>query len=122
CRNPLYFFSFIGAMGMGFATGTIFFPFIMAAAFALYYPLVIKAEEHDLDEKYGKSFSNYLSTTPRFFPKIALFNEPDTYTVNPKIFRKDLIQAFGFIWTLGILKLIEELHNLDVLPALFKFY
>jgi len=122
CRNPLYFFSFIGAIGVGFATETLFFTAIVALAFTLYYPLVIKAEEQGLKNKHGKNFNNYVVTTPRFFPKLSLFNEPDTYTVNPKVFKKDLLQALWFIWAIGLLEIIEELHDLSIIPVIFRVY
>ncbi|MBU1854068.1 MAG: isoprenylcysteine carboxylmethyltransferase family protein, partial [Candidatus Omnitrophica bacterium] len=121
-RNPLYFFNFLGAIGVGFATETFSFPLIVAIIFAIYYPLVIKGEEEGLKKRHNAKFDNYLHRTPCFFPNIFLLNEPDTYIVNPKIFKKDLFYALWFVWALGILELIEELHDWHIIPCLFKIY
>ena len=43
-RNPLYLFSFIGALGIGLSTGTLTMTLLIAALFLLYYPFVIAAE------------------------------------------------------------------------------
>mgnify|MGYP003732046007 CR=1 FL=1 len=45
-RNPLYFFSLIGAIGVGFASESFLLPLLITAGFSIYYPFVIKAEEH----------------------------------------------------------------------------
>ena len=42
CRNPLYFFSMIGVLGIGCATETVTFPLVFIILFALYYPFVVK--------------------------------------------------------------------------------
>ena len=122
CRNPLYFFSLMGAVGIGFATETIFFPLIIAIAFTLYYPPVIKSEEIGLKKIHEENFTKYMSTTPRFFPKLSLFNEPDAYQTNPKIFRKDLVQALWFVWAIGLFEIIEALHDLGIIPKIFNVY
>jgi hypothetical protein len=88
----------------------------------LYYPLVIKAEETVLEEKHGEKFHDYFASTPSFFPKLSKFSEPDTYTMNPKIFRSDLFQALWFIWAIGILEIVEELHSLEIIPKFFNLY
>ena len=56
CRNPLYFFSFIGAVGVGCGTETLIIPLILLIAFGLYYPSVIKSEEKDLQKIHGEAF------------------------------------------------------------------
>jgi len=46
CRNPLYFFSLLGAVGVGLGSSTLTFPLLVMVGFAIYYPAVIKAEAH----------------------------------------------------------------------------
>jgi protein-S-isoprenylcysteine O-methyltransferase Ste14 len=122
CRNPLYFFSFIGAVGVGFGTETLIIPLIILIAFGLYYPSVIKSEEKELQKIHGEAFISYLNSTPAFFPNLSMLNEPNQYVVGPKIFRKHLFDALWFIWLLGILELIEELHELSIIPILIRLY
>lgn len=39
CRNPLYFFSFVGSIGVSCATETFTIPLLTALAFGIYYPV-----------------------------------------------------------------------------------
>jgi protein-S-isoprenylcysteine O-methyltransferase Ste14 len=121
-RNPLYFFSLIGAIGVGLASETILIPTIVAAAFAAYYPFVIRNEENKLQAKHGKRFEEYVTAVPRFFPRMSKFTEPQEYIVKPIIFRKHIFSALWFIWLIGILELVEELHEIGIIPVMFKIY
>ena len=109
CRNPLYFFSLLGAVGLGCATGTFTIPAVIAVAFALYYPGTIKGEEAELAKRHGEPFQQYLKTVPAFFPKISLLQEPEKYEVNPITFRKHLGSVVWFVWALGVLPLLMNL-------------
>lgn len=122
CRNPLYFFSLLGALGVGFTTETLLIPFVILIAFVAYYPLVIKSEEAELIKLHKSEFEIYLKEVPRFFPKISLLNEPEEYVVKPIVFKRHMFHALWFIWFVGIIEIIEELHELGVLPTLFKTY
>ncbi len=121
-RNPLYFFSFLGALGVGLATETLAIPFILAVAFGLYYPFIIRDEESTLKKLHGTTFEDYVRRVPRFFPKISLLNEPAEYSVQPRIYRKHIFSALWFIWIIGFLELIEGLHELNILPTWFPIY
>ena len=44
-RNPLYFFSLIGGVGVGLTTETLLIPLGLLVLFLVYYPIVIKGEE-----------------------------------------------------------------------------
>ena len=122
CRNPLYFFSFLGGIGCGLATETFVIPLIVISFFALYYPFVIKSEEIELREIHKQALDEYLKTTPAFFPKLSLLNEPSKYLVNPKIFRKHIFDTLWFIWFVGILEVIKGIHEMRVTPAFFKLF
>ena len=122
CRNPLYFFSLIGAMGVGFASETFLIPLIILFAFTLYYPLVIKSEETELIKLHKNEFASYSNKVPKFFPKISSLTEPKEYLVKPVIFRRHLFDAFWFIGFTGILELIEKLHETDIIPTILKIY
>ena len=121
-RNPLYFFSLLGAIGVGFGTETFIFPVIILIVYSIYYPFVIKSEEVKLHAIYGKEFEMYMDTTLGFFPKISKLVEPDKYIVNPVIFRKHIFSALWFVWIIAIFELIEELHELGWLTSIFKVY
>ena len=121
-RNPLYFFSLIGAVGVGLATETLVIPFVIIILFLIYYPSLIKSEEKRLLSLHGDRFKEYCANTPSLYPKLSLLEEPETYTVNPRIFRKNIFSALWFIWLMGILEIVEALHETGVLPIYMKIY
>jgi protein-S-isoprenylcysteine O-methyltransferase Ste14 len=122
CRNPLYFFSFLGAIGVGLATETLTIPICTAIVFAFYYPMVIRAEEKKLIQIHKEAFSDYCRKTPVFLPALGLLTEPEEYVVKPKIFRKTLFEVMWFVLLLGILEIKEALSQAGVLPTFFKMF
>lgn len=121
-RHPLYFFSLIGALGVAFATETLLIPLIVLIVFISCYPGVILGEEKRLLSKHGEKFKQYCQRTPAIFPKLSLYEEPETYVVNPKIFKKSILSALWFIWFVGILEIVETLHEVGILPVYFRLY
>jgi len=122
CRHPLYFFNLLGGLGVGLASETATIPLVIVLAFFLYYRRVIKAEEKNLLKVHGESFENYVGKTPRFWPSFALLDEPEEYEVNPRIFRKRVFDALGFVWILGLFELIEALHECGLVPIMLNLY
>ena len=122
CRNPLYFFSFIGALGIGLSTGNLTIPVMIIVGFAIYYPLVVSGEEARLAVIHGERLQSYRESTPAFFLRFSAFREPGEYTVRPKIFRKDIGDAIWFIWAVCLLQLIAALRTFEYIPTLFILY
>lgn len=122
CRNPLYFFSLLGAVGVALATRTITVPLLALVLFSIYYPLVIKGEELRLSDIHKERFAEYRRTIPAFLPSLAKFEEPAEYNVRPMIFRKNLMDAVWFIWLVGILQVISVLHQANMVPVFFSIY
>ena len=122
CRNPLYLFSFIGIVGVGLATETLLFPFVLVIFFAFYYPSVIAAEAGRLSELFGADFAEYEKKVPAFFPKMSLLHEPTKYEVNPLVFKKSIFSALWFIWITGFIEVAEGLKELGFLPTYWTIY
>ncbi len=110
-RNPLYFFSMLGALGAGFLTQTLTFPVILVTLFAIYYPAVIQREEMDLDRIFGKEYEEYKRAVPPFFPKLKLYSDPDEYIVKPSKFKNHLMSAIWFVWSIGIIYFLQSLRD-----------
>ena len=122
CRHPLYFFSLLGGLGIGLATETLTIPVIILIGFILFYPLLMDHEEKSLSKIFGKEFQSYFQRTPKFFPKFSLFNMPEECNVGTKVFTRELIRSFFFIWMIGLLELIEVIQQSGTVPTLFSLY
>lgn len=121
-RNPLYFFSFLGFVGIGFTTKTFTIPALAAAMFALIYPGVIANEEKVLTKSFGAVFTDYCAKVPRFFPRLALFQEPTTYSVDPRRFREAIIDVLWFIWFVGLVVFLEALRTQGYVKPLLHLH
>jgi protein-S-isoprenylcysteine O-methyltransferase Ste14 len=122
CRNPLYFFSLLGALGVGSSCENILIPVLILIGFATYYPHVIKSEEAELAKLHKNAFEMYFKKVPSFFPKISYLTEPEEYIVKPVVLKRHMFSALWFIWFVGIIEIIEELHELEILPTIFNIY
>jgi len=122
CRNPLYFFSSIGIIGVGFATGTVTIPFLLAILFSLYYPFVIRFEETILAPLHGDAYKDYVARVPRFWPRRIRPCEPEEYLISPANFRRTMFDALWFMWLVGLIHLAEAIRNAGILPTIIKFY
>ncbi|KPA13484.1 nickel-cobalt-cadmium resistance protein [Candidatus Magnetomorum sp. HK-1] len=119
-RNPLYFFSFTGALGLGLASENLLALILIMMLFCILYPAVVDEEESKLQERYGQLFDDYQQKTPRWIPSLKNFQEPEEYLVKPRIFFKAMLESMWFMWFYMILQIIEQLHHLDVIPVIFN--
>jgi len=122
CRNPLYFFSFIGGVGVGLCTESVTLAAVVIAVFAVIYPPTMRNEEKFLLKRFGDVYQRYADSVPRFFPRLSLFHEPAEYVVKPKVFRREVFDAMYFVWIVGVLEFFEILTELRIIPALFSIY
>jgi protein-S-isoprenylcysteine O-methyltransferase Ste14 len=122
CRNPIYLSTVLGFFGISLNTGTFTYPALALAAFLAYFYAQVKAEEAKLLQLHGDRFRAYCARTPRLIPNFDLLDEPAEYTVQPAQFRRWLADAVWFFWGLGIIQFASELHEIGVLPVLFRIY
>lgn len=121
CRNPLYMFSILGFAGVGFASETFTLGVVLLAAALMLYPLVIAHEEASLRQRFGERFERYCRETPRrLLPRPSDLREPDTYTVDPRRFRRAMLDALWFVWLAALLEIVEALHELHIVEPLWR--
>lgn len=119
-RNPLYFFSFLGAAGIGMSSGSLLVTSLICVGFILYYPFVIVQEEKQLAAKHGADFLKYTSVTPRLIPDPFRYHQPVSYTVAVKQYQKSFVDAGMFILIYAFVQLLERLHESGVLPVYLR--
>ena len=119
CRNPLYFFSLLGGIGVGLCTGSLVLALIVPAVFAVIYPITIFQEEKELLEIHGETYRNYISSVPCFIPNRSLYYAPSEYLVQTKMFLRESRDVLGFVLIVGIFKMVEALAKIGVIKPFF---
>jgi len=118
-RNPLYFFSFLGAAGIGAQTGSVALALICTfLAFIVFY-MVVRQEEQVLTERYGDSYRDYLSRVPRFLPNPSLWRDEPTLTIRPPRVLVTFADALVFLLAVPVAELFEHLQEIGIIPVLF---
>lgn len=74
-RNPLYLGNFIIMLGQIILLRSVWFTFVYALSFWLYYERIIMAEENFLKKKFGAAYEAYTRLTPAFIPKLSLWKK-----------------------------------------------
>jgi len=118
-RHPLYFFSFIGAVGLGLASENLIVIIVLPILYILYYKPVMLSEEEKLTGIYKQEYINFMQKTPRFLPKFSLFVEPETYMIKARRFRQSFSDVIWFFIFFMILQFIEKLHIIGIIPVLY---
>ncbi len=70
-RNPLYLGSVLLAVGFSVASHSWISALLLAAYLAIFYPVVIRREQSELQALYGAAFVQYASQVPAFWPRLS---------------------------------------------------
>lgn len=119
-RNPLYVFSFIGAVGIGFCTGMVTPALVIALIYAIYYRMIVAREEEHLAARHGKVFLDYMARVPRWIPDFKLWQEADEPMGYPRNVYLAARDASGFFLSLPMFMLIGWLQDSGILPVLLR--
>lgn len=117
-RNPLYVFSFIGALGLGMQSGSITIGLIfLAAAMAVFIPVVYR-EEEILAAMFGEPFAAYRARVPRFWPRITGWQDAKLVSFAPTLLYTTLRDGLVFVCVAPVFELIDTLQAWHVLPTI----
>lgn len=120
-RNPLYMFSFLGALGVGFQSGSIVLGlvFLLASA-AIFLPLILR-EESFLAHAMPRAFTEYRRATPRLWPRLNLWRTPQEIIVRPDLFVRTLLDGLPFVLAWPLFDGIDALQRSGLLPILARW-
>ncbi|MEI8389845.1 MAG: isoprenylcysteine carboxylmethyltransferase family protein [bacterium] len=119
-RNPLYFFSFLGVIGIALTAGSFTGLLLIIFMFMFNYLPTILDEEKTLERFHTDNLAEYMAKVPRLIPNFSLLDEPEVYEIKPHAFRKTFFDVAWFFWVYLILEIIQGLHSFNVLPVFFK--
>jgi len=108
CRNPLYFSSFLMALGIGLLSGRADFTVLVAAAYlAIFYPMM-RNEANYLRARF-EDFARYEQQVPLFFPDFSLWQGRLTFEINFRLVRRTVLDAAVALPAIPILILFRAL-------------
>jgi protein-S-isoprenylcysteine O-methyltransferase Ste14 len=111
CRNPLYAFTFLGAMGVVIASNRILLIIGFASISCFYYFLVVKFEEKRLLQLFGREYETYCSRVSRFRPIFRNYWSREQVETNPHIIFYTIVKNTWFFWLLFALEIIKALKK-----------
>lgn len=111
CRNPLYVFSFFGAVGIAMGAKAIFVALIVGPIFWLYYCFVIRSEEGVLRQRFGAAFEDYCRRVPMIVPRFSGFWTRPEMTIEPGKVTAAIVEASWFLWFIVILEMLEVIKT-----------
>lgn len=106
CRNPLYFASFLMALGIGLSSARMdFLVLIVIAYLAIFYPMMLNEARH-LRTNF-KDFAAYEASVPLFFPNFGLWKERQQIEINFSLVKRTLLDASLALLAIPVMFLIR---------------
>ncbi len=110
-RNPLYLFSFVGALGMGLQTGSVVIAgLFVAIAIGVFYATV-KREEAWLGTAFGEAYAAYRRRTPRFWPRFSVWQDVETLEIRPDRFLMTLADGSALLLAVPLFTAVSWLQS-----------
>ena len=122
CRNPLYFYSLLGAAGLGLVSAQLSYFALLFFSFLIIYNGLISREEEFLEKTFGADFEKFKKTVPKLFPNFKKFKASKELTFQPKYFNYAIRDAIWWFVPYPIFELIRYLHNAEIIKPLFYLW
>ncbi|OGR06031.1 MAG: hypothetical protein A2511_01725 [Deltaproteobacteria bacterium RIFOXYD12_FULL_50_9] len=113
-RNPLYVFSFIGAVGVILGSKILILFLIVMPLFIFNYYFVICSEERRLLQMFGDKFAAYCAKVERITPNFNNYWTQEKLQIEPKVIVRSMLHASFFMWIIVALEILEYLKGAGV--------
>lgn len=92
CRNPLYFASFLMAIGTGLLFARLDFTILITLFFIVVFYPMMNNEARYLRERFPE-YAEYERQVPLFFPDVRLWNSREKFEINFRLLQRTLLDA-----------------------------
>ena len=121
-RNPLYFFSTVGAAGLGLMLGSFVAAGVLGFAAWLVLGTTAVREADYLRSLYGARYDDYARRTPMFWPAPWLYREPREVVFSPAVLRRTFLDGVVFLLAFPVIELVEHLQAAGLLPIFYMLF
>ncbi|MDX8479154.1 isoprenylcysteine carboxylmethyltransferase family protein [Mesorhizobium sp. VK24D] len=121
-RNPLYFFSTVGAAGIGLMFGSVLAAAMLGLASFLVFRFTGNREAEFLFGKFGAAYTAYAERTPRFWPNPLLYRDQDHWVFSTSALRSTFRDGLYFLALFPVIEAVEHFRVIGMLPTLFTIY
>lgn len=121
CRNPLYFFSFLGLIGIFLVAQHITITVVAGSLFLILYHNVILSEEKKLRALFPLVFPAYQKNVPRFWPRGGSLKDSKILKVNTGIFIRSLSEVLWFLFALIAIEAIGIMRSHGIIDPIFSW-
>lgn len=121
-QNPLYFFSTIGAVGIGLMYGSVVVALALGLASFIVFRVTARKEAEFLLGKFGPAYTAYAERTPRFWPNPLLFVDQAEWQFSTAALKRTFYDGLYFLALFPLIETVEHFRNGGFLPTLFTLY
>ncbi|MGK6314303.1 methyltransferase family protein [Neorhizobium sp. DT-125] len=118
-RNPLYFFSLIGIVGVAAQTGSLLSMGAITLTAYLAFDMAMRGEEAYLASRYGQRFEEYRQAIPRLWPDLSLWRECEDTPLRSASALGSLKDGMVFLAAWIGIELIKLAQSAGFLPVLW---
>lgn len=117
CRHPLYLFSTLGVLGLGFMLGSIVLTLVLGGLTFAILTTTARREEAFLRGTFGAAYDAYAARVPMILPRPSGFQTAPMVTFSVAHLRGNLFDALVFLAFIPLAETKELLAKFAVLPT-----
>lgn len=121
-RNPLYFFSILGAVGAGLVFGSLMAALLLGGATCLLLDRAAREEAALLRASFGPSYADYAERVPLLWPRLVGYEDAAEPSFRPSALGRALRDGLLFLLLLPIAELAGYAKVAGLLPRLLPLF
>lgn len=116
CRHPLYFFSILGAVGLGLLLASLTLALVLGGATAAILSATAAREERALHALFGDDYARYAARVPRLIPRWRQMQTPQEVVFRPAALRTNLLDSLAFLALIPVAQAMKLIRGALVEP------